>query len=101
MPGWTSPQLGGLLHLQRSHGENSPQRSGLPGPADRATRSVGYPTSHVNAIKNKAEIVIAYLRGTQRLISVDFCPKSLNRLRNSDEDPKSPFEIISATSKIS
>ena len=38
MPGWTSPQLGGLPHLQSSHGENSPQLSGLPGPADRATR---------------------------------------------------------------
>ena len=43
MPGWTSPQLGGLPHLQLSHGENSPQLSGLPGPADRVTRLGGVP----------------------------------------------------------
>ena len=58
MPGWTSPQQGGLPHLQRSHGENSPQLSRLPGPADRVTRLGGdYPTSHVNEIKKKKEIV--------------------------------------------
>ena len=54
MPGWTSPQKGGLPHLQLSHGENSPQLSRLPGPADRVTCLGGdYPTSHVNEIKKK------------------------------------------------
>lgn len=43
MPEWTSPQLGGLTHLQYSHRENSPMLSGLPGPADRATRLGGVP----------------------------------------------------------
>ena len=41
MSGCTSPQLGGLPHLQLSHDENAPQLSGLPGLADRVTRLGG------------------------------------------------------------
>ena len=55
MPRWTSHQLGGLPHLQRSHGKNSRWLSGLPGLADRTTRFGGVPTSHVNAIKKKRD----------------------------------------------
>ena len=51
-----SPARQVLPHLQRSHGENSPQLRGFPSLADRATRFSGdYPTSHVNKIKKNRE----------------------------------------------
>ena len=51
MPGWASPQLGGLPYLQHSHGQNSPQLSGLPGRADQATR-LGWDTPPLMSMRS-------------------------------------------------
>ena len=53
------PQSGGVTHLQYSHGENLPHLSGLPGPADRATRlgEVPHLSCELNQEKNRIEIV--------------------------------------------
>lgn len=57
MSRWTSPQLGGLPHLRLSRGENSPQVSGLPSPADRTTLLGGVPHLLCERDQEKREIV--------------------------------------------